>query len=460
MPDILFDLTTNHKSLTSHQEVTLRNLSFHVIGTLVLSVLIVCIALGGGYQLNEQGARAVGMGGAFVAQASDPSAIYFNPAGMTSLKGIQVLGGLDLIMPSTKFKGVGVMEAIETTAKSKVFTPINIYGTYQVNDKIVVGLGIYNPFGLGTEWDNQWGKASNLGGAYLGSMKSVKADIQTWYFNPSFAYKINDQFSIGWGVSYVYSSVTLTKNPLGTTTSLMEMTGTGKGWNANIGATYKPMEDLSIGLSYRASTHIEFSGDLKFSGMNVQIPGYPTGVTYALLFPGGTGKATLPLPGNLQVGAAYTIMPELTVEGDVQFVQWSAYKELTIEITPAVTHGQGTITQDKTWDDGLLLRAGAEYKYDADITLRCGLILDLSPQPASKTEPMLPDADRTDITLGGSYKINDNLSLDASYMLVLFAEKNAANSNAAGSSSSNIGGVPGIYNTTAHIFSLNVGYKF
>ncbi|MCX6120588.1 MAG: outer membrane protein transport protein [Ignavibacteriales bacterium] len=446
----------------------MRKLSFHVIGTIVLSVLIVCIALGGGYQLNEQGARAVGMGGAFVARASDPSAIYFNPAGMTSLKGINVLGGFNLIMPSSTFKGVGVMQPVEASAKSQVFTPINVYGTYQANDRVTVGLGIYNPYGLGTEWDNLWGPALN--GAYLGSMKSVKADIATWYFNPSFALKINDQLSVGWGVSYVYATVTLTKNPLGIPTSLMEMTGTGKGWNANFGATYKPMDKLSIGLSYRASTNIEFTGDLKFSGMNVHIPGLPATYTYALLFPGGTGKATLPLPANLQVGAAYEIMPELTVEGDFQFVQWSAYKQLSIAITPPVIIplpppyptlvGQGTITQDKNWDDGFLLRAGAEYKYNADITLRGGLILDLTPQPASKTEPMLPDADRTDITLGGSYKINDNLSVDASYMLVLFAEKNAASSNPTGSSSSSIGGVPGVYNSTAHIFSVNVGYAF
>jgi long-chain fatty acid transport protein len=459
MPDNLFDLTANHKSLTSLQEVTLKNLIQHVIGTLVLSVIVVCIALGGGYQLNEHGARAVGMGGAFVAQASDPSAIYFNPAGMTTLKGIHVLGGFNLIMPSTKFKGVGIMEAVETSAKSQVFTPINVYGTYQVNDKITVGLGIYNPFGLGTEWDNQWGKYSSLP-VYLGSMKSVKADIQTWYFNPSFAVKINDQLSVGWGVSYVYASVTMTKNPLGTTTSLMEMKGTGSGFNANIGATYKPMDKLSVGMSYRASTFIDFSGDLIFSGMNVQIPGLPAGFTYARLFPGGTGKASMPLPGNLQVGAAYEIMPELTVEADFQFVRWSVYKALSIEISPVIPSGQGTISQEKNWDDGYLLRAGAEYKFNADITLRGGLILDLTPQPASKTEPMLPDADRTDITLGGSYKINDNLSVDASYMLILFAEKNAATANPTGSSSSSVGGVPGIYNSMAHIFSVNVGYAF
>jgi len=62
---------------------------------------------------------------------------------------------------------------------------------------------------------------------------------------------------------------------------------------------------------------------------------------------------------------------------------------------------------------------------------------------------MLPDADRVDISLGGSYKINENLSFDVAYMVILFMERNAQYSV-----------VPGIYNSYAHVVSLNVGYTF
>jgi long-chain fatty acid transport protein len=381
-------------------------------------VLVVCITFAGGYQINEQGARAVGMGGAFVARASDPSAIYYNPAGLVDQKGINVLGGLDLIIPSTSFAGIAPLPTASVSTNSQVFTPINLYGTYQVNDDIVVGLGIYNPFGLGTEWPSTW----------IGSSAAIKSSVSTWYFNPSIGYKINEDLSVGLGISYVYGSATMT-------TSHMSLDGTGSGFNANIGAIYKPMPGLSVGLSYRIETDIKFSG-------NVSMPAY--GINSK------TGDATLPMPGNLQVGAAYDLMPELTLEADLQYVQWNAYKTLDLNLPAPV----GKISEVKKWNDGTTVRVGAEYKYSPEITLRGGLIMDLTPQPSSTTEPMLPDADRYDISLGGSYKIDNNWHVDASYMLVLFSDKTV------GVGIPNNSLHPGTYSSTAHVISVNVGYAF
>ena len=81
----------------------MRNITNRLIGIIVLSALVVGVMFAGGYQLNEQDARAVGMGGAFVATASDPSAIYFNPAGLAFQSGINVLGGINFIIPSTTY---------------------------------------------------------------------------------------------------------------------------------------------------------------------------------------------------------------------------------------------------------------------------------------------------------------------------------------------------------------------
>jgi long-chain fatty acid transport protein len=368
-------------------------------------MLVACIALGGGYQLNEQGARAVGMGGAFVATASDASAVYYNPAGLAFQKGINVLIGGNLIIPATKFKST--VPAYEISTKSQVFTPVNLYDAYQINDDIVVGLGIFNPFGLGTEWPTPW---------------SAKSDLQTWYFNPAVGYKITDQISLGLGVSYVYGSIKMSQPG-------QSIDGTGNGYNFNFGGIYKPMEGLSIGVSYRMKTNVKFSGDFKAVT--------PLGAL------SGTGELTLPMPGNFYVGAAYDVLPELTVEGDVQYIQWGVYKNLELKAPAPV----GTIVQNKNWNDNITLRGGAEYKLNKETKLRGGLILDLSPQPPSKTEPSIPDGDRVDISVGGSYKINDNLSIDAAYMLVLFMERNAKGATPAG-----------IYNSTAHIVSISLGY--
>jgi len=395
----------------------LKNFSQHAAWTFVLSVLVVCTVLAGGYQIGEQGARAVGMGGAFVANASDPSAIYYNPAGLVGQTGINVLGGFDLIMPSTKFAATAPLpSSYSMSTNSQVFTPINVYGTYQVDDDMVVGLGIFNPFGLGTDWP---------------APLSTNTSISTFYFNPSIGYKINEDLSVGLGISFVYGSVSITAP--GET-----FDATGSGFNINIGAKYKVMPGLTVGLSYRIETDVKLSGDLTMST--------------ALGSKKGTGDVTVPMPGNLQIGAAYDVMPELTVEADLQYVQWGAFESLDLNYNLGSPIPAGTQAQPQMWDDGITVRVGGEYKYSPEITLRAGLIIDLTPQGISKTTPMLPDADRTDISLGGSYKIDDNWHVDASYMLVLFADKTVG--------STNIYLTPGTYSSTAHVFSVNVGYAF
>ncbi len=174
------------------------NFSARFLGLLVLVTFLATGTLfAGGYQLNEQNARAVGMGGAFAATASDPSAIYFNPAGLAFQDGFNVLGGINFIIPSTTFTPAAnsYLQPIIVSTNPQVFTPFNIYGSYKLNDKIVVGLGIYNPFGLGTQWPDQWGRAymNPFGANYLGSSLAINSSIATYYFNPTIAYKINDK---------------------------------------------------------------------------------------------------------------------------------------------------------------------------------------------------------------------------------------------------------------------------
>jgi len=439
----------------------LRNITNRLIGIIVLSALIVGIMFAGGYQLNEQNARAVGMGGAFVATASDPSAIYFNPAGLAFQSGINVLGGINFIIPSTSYSPASgtFMQSVSASTNSQVFTPFNIYGSYQINDQIVVGLGIYNPYGLGTQWPNLWGQTiatAPFYGNYLGSYLAVNSNIASYYFNPTIAYKINDNLSVGLGVSYVYATVDMTKSiPLGLIgppayfavlnglNGNMELKGTGNGFNADLGVIYKPIDKLSFGLSYRITTKIDFSGNATYTNMNALAAG----------FPNGTGTATLPMPGNLYFGVAYMLCSDLRIEGNFQYVQWSAYDKLQINL-PAPA---GTVTYAKNWNDEPILRIGAEYKLDENWTVRAGAIEDLTPQPASVTEPMLPDADRIDLTVGASYKITDKLYVDAAYMLVLFADKTAPFSSGANGTTPT---APGTYSSKANILSVNFGYSF
>jgi long-chain fatty acid transport protein len=406
------------------------------------------VAIAGGEQINEHDARATGMGGAFAAQASDASAIFFNPAGLAFQPGIHLLGGTTLIFPSSSYTEPAPSTK-ETNMVSQVFYPSNLYGTYSVNDKLVLGFGVYNPFGLGTEWPSNWP------GRYL----AIKADIQTFFFNPSVGYKINNQLSVGIGVSYVYSSISLsqaiptytdtTEARLSSTDGSVKLTGSGTGFNFDAGLLYKPFSGVSLGVSYRHSTKINFSGTATFSNMQ----------GLAKYTPGGDGGTTLTFPNNIFAGIAYNVLPELTLEADYQAVGWSSYDKLAVNLTtgPPDPKQQNQPVQKtqppqiKDWQNAFLIRIGGEYRYDEQFTFRAGYIFDKTPQPDKTVEPVLPDANRNDVTVGIGYNISPQVNIDAMYMLVLFNSRTVTQS---------VNPFPGTYKSVANLFGIDVGYNF
>jgi long-chain fatty acid transport protein len=409
------------------------------------------ITVAGGYQINEHGARATGMGGAFVARALDGSAIFFNAAGLSSQKGLNVLVGTTLIFPSTTFTPAS--STTDISMVSQMFYPSNLYVSYAVDEQLVLGLGVYSPYGLGTEWDKDWD--------VVGQRLSVKTDLQTFYINPTVAFKINDQLSLGAGVSLVLGSAKIkyrvpTRTPAFAPSTLdgtASLDGTGNGISFNVGAIYKPMEKLSIGAAYRAPVKLDLSGTAEFTDMQ----GLQT------FFPGGDGSVTLPMPSVIQAGVAYDVSPAFTAEADLQFTGWSSYDELAVTLatgpnTPLALGLGGAPLQTspapavKKWEDVFMLRVGGEYKLNDKVSLRAGYIRDMTPQPPSKLEPMLPDANRNDITVGGGYQFNQNLHVDASFMMVLFEDRTTK----AGSTMS----PSGTYKSSASLVSVNFGYMF
>jgi len=411
----------------------------------VIITMMVSHTLAGGFQINEQNARAMGFAGAFVAQASDASAVYFNPAGLAFQKGWKVLGGTTFIIPTTTFTGPAP-STTKTSMESQVFYPPNFYLSYGMRDGLAFGLGIFTPYGLGSEWPVDW----------TGRRLSVKTDLKSFYINPSVSYKVAENFSIGAGISYIIGDVSLkfrvptyssltppTPSPRDGTANL-EADGTGFGFN--VGLMFKPTADLSIGLSYRSLTDLEFSGEATFTDMQAL-------TTY---FPGGTGKTKLPLSSSLAGGIAYDASEQLTLEADIQYVGWAQYLELVVDLPEGPAFPltgkplQADMASKKNWEDSFLIKVGGEYRLDR-LALRLGYLFDTTPQPEKSVEPMLPDADRNELCVGFGYKLSDNLSLDAAYQLILFKNRTV-------STGTNV--FPGTYESTASLIGINIGYQF
>ena len=103
-----------------------------------------------GLRLPNQDPEAIARGNAFAATADNPSAIYYNPAGITQLEGDQVRAGLYLISADTKYTSPTGAEAHTDTGFQVV---PQLYYTHSFQDvPLSLGLGVYAPYGLGLDW--------------------------------------------------------------------------------------------------------------------------------------------------------------------------------------------------------------------------------------------------------------------------------------------------------------------
>ena len=407
----------------------MKKIILPMIKLIIATVLVTLIAFGGGFQLNENGSRAMAQGGAFAARASDPSAIYFNPAGL-GFQGSSIYFGTTLITPKVSFFGpANYSMNTETKMVDQTFTPINVYGTYQVTDNLHVGIGVYNPFGLGTEWPANW----------IGQYVSQKIDLETFYFTPTIAYKVNDQLSIGAGVSYVTGSVKMklaTSLPFDAPPPLvtLDLKATGIGFSGGI--IYKPTPALSLGASYRSSTKLDATGSASFDP------------NYAILsLPNGDAAASIEVPSTGYIGASYKLLDNLEIEADYQYIGWSSYKELAIEFKADPTKNK---VEPKNYENTYIMRVGAEYTM-GDLQIRGGYLYDRTPVTEQYDEPLLPDANRNGFTVGLGYKLTENLRVDATYFFLKFDQRKVENTVIA---------FDGTYNATATLLGINVGYTF
>ena len=404
----------------------MRRATILIAAAALLVLIPLTAALGGGFQLNEHGARAMGQGGAFAARASDLSAIYFNPAGLAYQQGTQLYVGVTLIMPKTSFYGPDQLNTNqETKMVSQTFNPINVYASYQITDDLVAGFGVNNPYGLGTEWPADW----------AGKFISTKVDLETFFFTPTLAYKLTDKLSIGVGMNYVTGKVTLKRvlsDPFDPHANVdVELTGTGYGWNA--GAMYKATTDLSIGVSFRSQVKVDAKGTASFDPMRS-------------VYPAGDASSSLALPATGFLGLAYSPIKNLSLEADYQWTGWSSYKELALTFAK----DNSVSVSPKNYEDTYVIRVGGEYTM-GDWQLRAGYLYDHSPAPTMYVEPLLPDASRNEVSVGLGYSLTKNISVDLAYMFIKFDQRKAVGTAL---------NFDGTYSSTANLFAVDFGYSF
>jgi len=228
----------------------------------VLFFLFLSPAVAGG---PIHGARAAGMGTAFIGLADDPSALLHNPAGITQLEGSQIYGGITVLSSASKYHS-GV-DAEKT--QDQLFFPAHLYLTSRLGLKrFVFGLALDSPFGVGgRRWD------STGATRYL----STENTIATFSVNPTLAWQVSPRLSLAIGISYLRGEMLMKRmvdqHLVMASDGCIKVDADGGGWGSNLGLLYRIDDRWQFGLAYRSKVTIDFTGTLKLKGIaNVMQP--------------------------------------------------------------------------------------------------------------------------------------------------------------------------------------------
>ncbi len=418
-------------------------------GVILAAALALCssAAQGSGFGLNEHGARAMGLGGAFTAVADGPSAMFFNPAGLAQLNGLQLEAGMTLIVPSASYMGnlPGTATEVDVPAKQLYFPIPNVHVAYRIHERLAAGVSVTVPYGLGMEWPATV-EGYSPETAWWGRSIISKIHLQSIFITPTVAVQLHPRVLLGLGVSLVQAAVTLeravtlSENPADDID--FKLSGDDFSVGATAGLLVKVLPGmLNVGVTYRSGVALNFEGKAAFTkgGSGDAVPaGLRTSLT------DDVGLAKLNLPHVISLGVAAYPLKNLLLSLTGDLITWSSYDQLAIDFQE---NDNLDTAEPKDWNNTYAIRFGAEYKVLQDLGVRLGFIFDKGPIPADRLSPELPDSDRFEFCVGGGYTIK-GLTIDLAYQMIFTPEfETGANAPLVGK-----------YSFGAHLAGLSLGY--
>ena len=428
--------------------------STRILVVAALTLAFAAAAFPSGFQIFEQGAKAVAMSGAFAATADDPSAIYYNVAGIAQLRRPEVLFGGTAITFTNQFTGdPNDLLTAGTTGyyRRHTFVPPNAYAIVPIGSNLTFGVGVMTPFGLRTNWANPWV------GRFVASDSNVKAlDVE-----PAVAWKTSDgRLALGFGADYRRSHIVLQRNNPFPGSGVDPFTGRiidvanvwlnsnwSSAWGWNVGVLWKPSDMLRVGASYRSAMTINYTGEAQFTQIstgNAQLDA----LVKAGLPPNQPISTSIPFPATAYLGIGTGAIKNWDVEFDITNTNWSRFKTLNVAFsqTPAIN-----LNRPENWKNANSYRLGANHPVTSHWDVRFGLGFDKNPQPTAAVSPLLPDADRKFATFGVGYHPGPWV-IDWAVMMLHFDTRNTFGQSAEGFN--------GSYKTDATLMSLDFGYRF
>ena len=411
----------------------------------LIASLFSTTSYGSGFAIQEQ--SVTGLGRAFAgsaAVADDASTLFFNPAGMTNLSSSELAVGLHIIAPESDFDNEGSVTGSNTPLigdssndAGKLTAVPNLFYVHKFDDRLFAGVGITVPFGLVTEYNDGW----------VGRYHAIRSGLKTININPNIAFKATEKLSIAAGISAQYADIELSNaidfgticagvNPAlpcstpQTNDGQVKIKADDWAFGYNLGLTYQMTDATRLGLTYRSKISHTLKGDGDF-----RVPSNIPSLISAS-FADGNVQGDLDVPESASLAIHHRVNEKLAVMADATWTRWSRFEQLIIESDEVA---RLNTEKPEHWENTMRYGLGFDYQYDPKLTLRAGVAYDESPIPNEFRTARIAGEDRTWLAFGASYKVSDQLTLDAGYTHIFIDDPDIDETNEAATAERLIG---------------------
>ena len=347
---------------------------------LLVVLLAAASANAGGLERpNQISARGVGMGGAFAGIADDGSAWYYNPAGAAWAEDAIMIGGEFVYAPRT-YKPIDATGTKGAAQSASAASPVPSLGIVLhpssdgVPSRLAFGAGIYNNFGGAITFP----KMANASLSEVNSSTDLVIEL-----GAGVAYEVDDVLAIGGTVRMGLGQFAVDANAHPADTNVSAI---GVGVGGTIGVMLRPTQKLQLGVTWR-------------SGMSIATQGSGT-ATLTSPMQSVDAKHTQTWPQQVAIGASVWAAPSLRLSGELDWTQWSKYRDLTVELL----QGGSDISQSfpLDWNDSYAVRGGLEYLLGGSGAVRAGAYYDTNAVPNRTIEREYLDSNKIGVSAGGS----------------------------------------------------------
>ncbi|SQD79060.1 OmpP1/FadL family transporter [Moritella yayanosii] len=371
------------------------------VAFVVLTLLTVSQVNAAGFQVNEHSAS--GLGRAFAGEAAigdDATSLARNPALMATFDRAQLSVVGTYVAPDVNITGYddvapGVYSTTAAKNSAHNVAPAAVvpamYYIQPINNQWAFGLAMYSNFGTGTEYADD----------YINNTAAGTTNIATATFNPNLSYRINEQFSIGVGVSAIYSSAELKRSmpdpnsPNAPHINVTDMDGDGINFSWNVGALYEVNDNHRFGISYKHSSKMELEGT--FSGKHA--------TTGASVTDNIDGTMDNTLPAILELSGYHKLTNQFAISYSWQYTTWSDFDDIVAHDS----EGREVLRKNENFNNSNRYSVGTEYYATESLTLRAGYAYD---EQAADSTLSIPDSARQWYTAGMTYKATKSLSFN------------------------------------------------